>query len=439
LEIPRFDINFTMFGIIRSARSRLHRDSGCFEDAVIAAPGVKKPANSTSTTGAGTIRGRSSALIRSRSSLGQRAGSENAAPENKQQAPMANSTVLGDATNTYCGTGSVFGDKHAGVTESLCMQKPNTMEQRFTQVNIRNPVDHCPFLPSDSAMDVTTALAENAQNVADYAHDIFEVLKRDELVNAPSPNYMDKQQHVNAKMRGILLDWLVDVHRKYKCQPETLFLAVHLIDRYLELHLVARRNLQLVGITALLIAAKFEEVYPPQMKDLVYVTDKAYTQDDILQMEVSMLKALQFKICHPTAMHFLERYQSVNGCTDAHRDLAHYLLELTLVDYSMLKHTPSHLAAASILLSNKLLRRPAWTPAAVRQTQMTEAMLKSCAKEICDLLECAENSPLQAVRKKYSQAKHHSVAKLDFAAGADATPVSGTARRSSGGIMMDIA
>merc|ERR1719476_827184 len=119
-------------------------------------------------------------------------------------------------------------------------------------------------------------------------------------------------------------------------------------------------------------------------------------------MEVAMLTALEFQICRPTSLNFLERYKFINSCTDAHRDLAQYLLELTLVDYKMIKYTPSHLAAASILLSNKLLRRPSWTPVAIRHTKMTEPMLKICAKEICVLLEFAEHNPLQAVRKKFS-------------------------------------
>jgi len=302
-------------------------------------------------------------------------------------------------------------------------------------------------------MDEIGLEPDNPQHAAEYAQDIFQVLKREEPVHLPSPSYMERQVHVNAKMRAILIDWLVDVHKKYKLRPETLFLAVHLIDRYLEVQVTAQRHLQLVGVTALLIAAKFEEVYPPQIKDFVYVTDKAYSKEDILKMEVSILKALQFKICRPTAMHFLERYQSVNGCTDAHRDLAQYVLELTLVDYKMLKYAPSHMAAASVLLSNKLLRRPSWTPAAVRHTKMTEPMLKECAKEMCVLLENSENNPLQAVRKKFSQLKHHSVAKLTFipGPGSQAVPASSarerrgslpstgsipsTGRRSTGGAM----
>ena len=202
----------------------------------------------------------------------------------------------------------------------------------------------------------------------------------------------------------------------------TLFLCVSIIDRYLEKRTTARRHLQLVGVTALLIAAKFEEQYPPQIHDFVYVTDKAYSKDEVIKMEVSMLTALDFKVCLATPMHFLERYQIVNGCTDAHRDLTNYLLELTLVDYKMVKYNPSHLAAAAVLLSNKLLRRtPSWSGAAVRHTQMTEQTLKECAKEMCGILEHAESHALQAVRKKYSQLKHHAVAKLNFSSTSGST------------------
>jgi len=231
------------------------------------------------------------------------------------------------------------------------------------------------------------------------------------------------------------VDWLVSVQQKYKLKAETLFLAINLLDRYLEQKPVARRFLQLVGVTSLLIAAKFEEVYPPAINEFVYVTDKAYSKEDVIKMEVAILGALDFKICKPTPMHFLERYQSVNGCSEAHRDLAQYLLELTLVDYNMIKYSPSRLAAAAVLLSNKLLRRqPSWKPAAVKHTHFTEQMLKECAKEMCSLLEYAEHNPLQAVRKKFSQLKYHSVAKLSFtgAPAAAAAPSAEETARSNG-------
>merc|ERR1740130_2105828 len=257
--------------------------------------------------------------------------------------------------------------------------------------------------------------AEDPQQVLEYLPDIYRVLQREEAFHTASPCYMDRQVHVNAKMRGILVDWLVSVQQKYKLKAETLFMAISLLDRYLEQKATARRYLQLVGVTSMLIAAKFEEVYPPQINDFVYVTDKAYTKEDIIKMEVAILGALDFKICTPTPMQFLDRYQSVNGCSESHQHLAQYLLELTLPDYNMLKYTPSRLAASAVLLSNKLLRKqPSWKAAAVKQTHFTEQMLKGCAMEMCALLEHAEQNPLQAVRKKFSQSKYNSVAKLSF-------------------------
>lgn len=271
-------------------------------------------------------------------------------------------------------------------------------------------------------MDVDLIHAEDPQYVVEYVPDIYQHLEHEEAFLAPCPSYMDRQVHVNAKMRAILVDWLVDVHKKYKLRPETLFLAISLIDRFLEQVVTERKYLQLVGVTALLVASKFEELYPPQIHDFVYVTDKAYTREEVITMEVRMLTALEFKICRPTAVHFLERYQCINGCTEAHRDLAQYLLELSLVEYKMIKYSPSHLAAAAIMLNNKLVRRqPSWTPALVKHTKLTESQLRECAKEMCALLENAEQSHLQAVRKKFSQLKHHSVAKINWT-GASAHP-----------------
>ena len=83
-------------------------------------------------------------------------------------------------------------------------------------------------------------------------------------------------------MRTVLVDWLIEVHLKFKLLPETLYLTVNLIDRDLALESVSRKRLQLVGVTAMLIASKYEEIYPPEIKDFVFVTDQAYNRDDVL-------------------------------------------------------------------------------------------------------------------------------------------------------------
>ena len=86
-------------------------------------------------------------------------------------------------------------------------------------------------------------------------------------------------------MREILTDWLIEVHLKFKLLPETLYLTVNLIDRFLSTTQIMRNKLQLVGVTAMLIASKYEEIYPPIVNDFVYITDNAYTREEILQME----------------------------------------------------------------------------------------------------------------------------------------------------------
>lgn len=107
---------------------------------------------------------------------------------------------------------------------------------------------------------------------------------------------MESQDDINEKMRAILIDWLVEVHLKFKLVPESLYLTVNLIDRYLEKEPVNRQKLQLVGVTAMLVACKYEEIYPPIVKDFVYITDNAYTKEEILVMERKMLQTLDFNI-----------------------------------------------------------------------------------------------------------------------------------------------
>jgi hypothetical protein len=142
---------------------------------------------------------------------------------------------------------------------------------------------------------------EDPQTCAEYASEIFTWLRQSESVpgnnnGVASHQYMTRQEDVNEKMRSILIDWLVEVHLKFKLVPESLYLTVNLIDRYLEKEQVNRQKLQLVGVTAMLIACKYEEIYPPIVRDFVYITDNAYTKEEILDMERKMLQVLDFNI-----------------------------------------------------------------------------------------------------------------------------------------------
>ena len=201
--------------------------------------------------------------------------------------------------------------------------------------------------------DVKTA--ENSLECSEYATEIFTHLKNTELEYIAKPGYMKNQNDINEKMRAILIDWLVEVHLKFKLYPETLYLTVNLIDRYLEKENVMRQHLQLVGVTSMLIASKYEEIYAPEVRDFVYITDKAYTKEEILSMEYKMLTKINFNVTTPSSYRFLERIFKL--CPEADErvfNLSRYLIELSLVEYRMLKHHPSMLASAALFLSMKV-------------------------------------------------------------------------------------
>jgi len=282
-----------------------------------------------------------------------------------------------------------------------------------------------PARPRTSSVAAAPAVPERShydpqpQQVSEYVPQIVALLFQEETASMPLPSYMEMQTDINGKMRSILVDWLVEVHMKYRLRHETLFLAVNLIDRYLAVPPVTRRRLQLVGVVAMFLAAKFEEIDPPRVKDFVYITDSSYTKEDILTLECTMLAAIGFNIVVPTATHFLHYLQKANHCDSAHSELASYLLELSLVDLRMIRHAPSRLVSAALMLSNELLGRPiAWPAAMALQSRHEEQALRGCAEELRAHLHAAPDSSLQAVRKKYLLPQHHSVASSPQAAAA---------------------
>jgi len=164
------------------------------------------------------------------------------------------------------------------------------------------------------------------------------------------------------------------------------------------------------------IAAKFEEVDPPTACNLAYITDNAYTKEDIFALECTFLTNVDFKILVPTAAHFLDHLQRTNRCDPLHKELAQYILELGLLDIRMIRHKPSCLAASALFLSNQLSSRtPLWPTAVALASRHTRSSLKSCVEEFRELLDAAPRGSFQAIRKKYSRPLHLAVAKHHLA------------------------
>ena len=162
-------------------------------------------------------------------------------------------------------------------------------------------------------------------------------------------------------MRTILVDWLVEVAEEYKLNTHTLFIAVGYIDRFLSEMSVQRGKLQLVGVTSMLLASKYEEIYPPAVDEFVYITDNTYSREQILKMENLVLKVLQFDMGAVTAHSFAERFLNAASANEKTRFLSQYLMELTLQDGERyLKYRPSVVAASAVCVALHTLGLPHW-------------------------------------------------------------------------------
>ncbi|XP_062051163.1 cyclin-A1-like [Lepus europaeus] len=172
---------------------------------------------------------------------------------------------------------------------------------------------------------------------------------------------MRKQPDITEGMRTILVDWLVEVGEEYKLRAETLYLAVNFLDRFLSSMSVLRGKLQLVGTAAILLASKYEEIYPPEVDEFVYITDDTYTKRQLLRMEHLLLKVLAFDLTVPTTNQFLLQYMRHQGVCIRTENLAKYVAELSLLEADpFLKYLPSLIAAAAYCLANYTVNRHFW-------------------------------------------------------------------------------
>jgi hypothetical protein len=201
---------------------------------------------------------------------------------------------------------------------------------------------------------------EDPLMVAEYVVEIFEYLKKLEVDTRPNADYMDHQEDLEWKMRGILVDWLIEVHTRFHLLPETLFLAVNIIDRFLSTKVVQLDRLQLVGVTAMFIASKYEEVLSPHVANFRHVADDGFTEAEILSAERYVLTALNYDLSFPNPMNFLRRISKADNYDIQTRTLGKYLMEISLLDHRFMHYLPSHVAAASMYLARKILERGEW-------------------------------------------------------------------------------
>ncbi|KAK7410071.1 hypothetical protein VNO78_00561 [Psophocarpus tetragonolobus] len=269
---------------------------------------------------------------------------------------------------------------------------------------------------------LTNTTLSSSQIDEPYFSDIYQYLRVTEmqLKRRPMVNYMDKVQHVvTPNMRGILVDWLVDVAVEYKLLSETLHLSVSYIDRFLSVNPMNKSRLQLLGVSSMLIASKYEEVSPPRVEKFCSITDNTYEKEEVVEMEAEILKCLNFEMGNPTAITFLRRFLDVASENQKTQNLkieflSFYLAELSLMDYDCIRFLPSVMAASVIFLARFIFSPEVhpWTSSLSEFTGYISVELKECVLTLHDLYFSRKAESFKAVRDKYKQPKFKCVADL---------------------------
>ncbi|KAI4716883.1 hypothetical protein E4T48_06954 [Aureobasidium sp. EXF-10727] len=275
--------------------------------------------------------------------------------------------------------GGVTDNTTGGATVVLC---PKHTAKTLREIEEARQVVESTRTPEDIEDDQW-----DTSMVAEYGDEIFEYMRTLEERMRPNAHYMDYQNECQWSMRSVLMDWMIQVHTRFTLLPETLFLAVNYIDRFLSCKVISLGKLQLVGATAIFLAAKYEEVNCPSVQEVVYMVDGGYTQDEILKAERYMLSMLSFELGWPGPMSFLRRISKADDYDLETRTLAKYFLEITIMDERFVGCTPSFLAAGAHCLARLMLRKGDWTQAHVYYSNYTYAQIRQL---LAVMVECCE-------------------------------------------------
>ncbi len=256
------------------------------------------------------------------------------------------------------------------------------------------------------------------QCVAEFAQEVYDSMLDLEMVYKVDHDYLSKSQtEIKDTSRAFLVEWIIDVHRKFRLLAETLHITVSIIDRYLSRCPTKKSDLHLLGVAALLISTKYEEIYPPELKDLLSISENKFTKLDVLKMETKILSALEFNFTPPTSLRFLERYRKLSNTAsdDQIFFFAQYIVEISLLDSSLLKHKPSEIAGAGLILAAKAIKRiNAWNKDMERATGYKEDHLKTVVEEVKSFAYEINPKFLSTLKYKFSKPEYFEVANVPF-------------------------
>ena len=260
-------------------------------------------------------------------------------------------------------------------------------------------------------------IKSNSQIPKEYLNIIYHNLLQDEDKGIfPNPDFQKilSQKDINVQMRCILIDWLIDVHYKFGLTDETLFMTILIIDRYISYKQISKLRFQLLGITALLLSCKHEEIILPKIEDFIYITDNAYNKKDVIDMENDILDLFNFDLIYPSAIKFYE-YLALNFDFDKKKFLmGKYLMESFMVDINWVKYKASVIACSCIYIVMKFYKMENYKEAYNKKyynlnekntnniKYKNEFDVKDCAKDICVFVDNVNKSNYLSCKNKYA-------------------------------------
>ena len=276
------------------------------------------------------------------------------------------------------------------------------------QIQIQNKIQNLPIKEEKEIFKFNfTNKEQNISYSGEYLNEIYSNLLIDEkeLYYKPKIGYMKKQNDINEQMRAILIDWLIEVHYRFRLKSETLYQTVWIIDTYLSMFPIIRARLQLLGIASLLISCKSQEIYYPQLNELIDITDGAYIKDELIDMETHVLKVLSFNIVSPTSNDFFNIIAKAFNFDNRQFFLGKYFLESSLIDYQMIKYSSSVIAVSCAYIVMKFFGinnyKCLYSNDVIKEN-CPQKVIKEAAREICFLVKNLSQSTLKAVKDKYS-------------------------------------
>lgn len=220
-------------------------------------------------------------------------------------------------------------------------------------------------------------------------------------------NFLDDTE-IEERHRRRLVEWLSEVHDKFRLLPETFFITTKLVDLSIQKFGVKKSNLQLLSLGALLISTKYEEIYPPSVRQMLKVAaNETIKKEDVLQMEYKILRSLDFGVVFPSALRFLER---ITKLVNIPFDLAHYIVQFSLLYVCFQTIKPSLVACGAAYLAMKSMRtRSAWNITFYKSTGYKERQVRQVAEKLCELMNSAES---KALKRKFATSKYSEVSNL---------------------------